>query len=77
MTALCKRIVRDGSGDISEVELTGMITAAAKHEYPDMDDTRAFAKLYTSPNGEVLRRAVEVAKATQLRETTSYPWPVR
>jgi hypothetical protein len=67
LAGLAKRIVRDGtSGDISEAELTGMITAAAKHEYPDMDDTRAFAKMFCGPSGETLRRATQVAKFGQL-----------
>jgi hypothetical protein len=67
VTALCKRIVRDGSsGDISEAELTGMITAAAKAEHPDMDDARAFAKMFCGPTGETLRRATQLAKFGQL-----------
>jgi hypothetical protein len=64
---LAKRFVRDGtSGDISEAEWTGMLTATAKALYPELDDARAFAKLYTGPNGETLRRATQVAMFTQL-----------
>ena len=67
LDGLAKRIVRDGtSGDISEAEWTGMVTGSAKLAYPHLDDTRAFAKLYTGPNGEVLRRATQVAMFTQL-----------
>jgi hypothetical protein len=67
IAGLCQHIIKTGASDVSEAELTGMITAAAKAEHPDMDDTRAFAKLYTSPNGETLRRAIAIAKAAQLQ----------
>ena len=60
---LCQKIVKRGTADVTEAELTGMITAAAKHEYPQLDDAQAFTRLYASPNGEVLRRALAVAKA--------------
>src|SRR5262249_13494206 len=60
---LCRKIVKRGTTDVGEAELVGMITAAAKAEYPDMDNSRAFAKAFCGPNGEMLRRAVEVAKA--------------
>jgi hypothetical protein len=74
---LCQKIVKRGtSGDVGEAELVGMITAAAKIENPDMDDARAFSKAFTGPNGETLRRAVEIAKATQFANS-AYPWPVR
>ena len=43
-----------------------MLTATAKALYPELDDARAFAKLYTGPNGETLRRATQVAMFTQL-----------
>jgi hypothetical protein len=59
---LCQKIVKRGSADVTEAELTGMITAAAKHEFPHLDDARAFTKLYAS--SEVLRRAVQIAQAT-------------
>jgi hypothetical protein len=67
--ALCKRIVRNGnSGDISEAELVGLITGLAKQEYATDDDATAFTKLFSAltPQGEMLRRAVQVAKFTQL-----------
>jgi hypothetical protein len=60
---LCKRIIKRGTSEIDEAELTGMITEAAKAEYPDLDDARAFTKLFAGPNGEMLRRAVMIAKA--------------
>jgi hypothetical protein len=66
---LCKRIIADqSSGDISEHELTALIVANAKREYPDMTDAAAFAKVFgdTSPAGETLRRAIEVAKFSHL-----------
>ena len=50
VTALCKRIVNDGSsGDVTEAELTGMIIAVAKAEHPDMDDARAFTNGQSRP----------------------------
>jgi hypothetical protein len=67
VTALCKRIVQDGSaGDVTEHELTELIVQAAKRANPDLDDSRAFTKMFTdmSPAGEALRRAVNVAKQT-------------
>jgi hypothetical protein len=67
VTPLCKRIVRDGSsGDISEAELTGMITATAKAEYPHLTSEAAFSKMFCGPDGETLRRAMQVAMFTQL-----------
>jgi len=48
---------------IREPELTGMATEYAKHEYPGLSDEQAFTRLYASPNGELLRRALAVAKA--------------
>jgi len=67
IAGLCQHIVAKGSsGDIPEAELTGMITAAAKAEHPDMDDARAFTKAFTGPNGEVLRRATQIAMFTGL-----------
>jgi hypothetical protein len=44
--------------------LTALITDAAKRAHPDLDDARAFTKMFTSPAGEVLRRAVSIAKQT-------------
>jgi hypothetical protein len=67
VTALCKRIVKDGSASgISEAELADLIVTAARKAWPDLDDARAFTKMFTdtSPAGEALRRAVNVAKQT-------------
>jgi hypothetical protein len=69
LQALCKRIIRNGnSGDISEAELVGLITGLAKQEYDTDDDAAAFTKMFgaMTPHGEMLRRAVQVAKFTQL-----------
>ena len=65
---LCQKIVKRGSADVSEAELTGMITAAAKAEYPDLDDSRAFTKMFCGPGSEseTLRRAVMIAKAAPM-----------
>jgi hypothetical protein len=64
---LCKRIVKRGdAGDISEAELTGMIIASAKAEYPHLTSEAAFAKVFSAPDGEVLRRATQLAMFTQL-----------
>jgi hypothetical protein len=59
---LCKRICAHGAGDITEAELTGMLTEHAQQLYPDMSPEGAFTKIYTSPGGEPLRRAVQIAK---------------
>jgi hypothetical protein len=63
---LCQRIVKRGASNVTEAELVGMITATAKAEYPDMDDARAFTKAFCGPGGEMLRRAVQVAKVAQV-----------
>ena len=65
---LCKRIIKRGRSDVDEAELTGMIIAAAKAEYPDLDDSSAFTKMFCGPNGEVLRRAMMIAKAAPMPE---------
>jgi hypothetical protein len=65
---LCQRIVKRGRSDVDDAELTGMIIAAAKAEYPDLDDSRAFTKMFCGPNGEVLRRAMMIAKAVAMPE---------
>jgi hypothetical protein len=65
---LCQKIVERGRSDVDEAELTGMITEAAKAEYPDLDDSRAFTKMFCGPNGEVLRRAMMIAKAAPMPE---------
>ena len=71
---LCQKIIKRATAEVTEAELTGMITAAAKAEHPGMDDARAFAKAFTGPDGEMLRRAVMIAKATQFANS-AYPWP--
>jgi hypothetical protein len=77
LDSLCKRFVAKGSsGDVSEAELVGMLTQAARQQFPDMDDARAFSKLVCGPNGELARRAIEVAKITQFSRS-AYPWPQR
>jgi hypothetical protein len=68
LAGLCRHIVKKGTTTVTEAELTGMITAVAKHEHPDLDDAQAFTKLFAGPNGEMLRRAIMVAKAAPLPE---------
>jgi hypothetical protein len=68
LAPLCQKIVKRGSADVTEAELTGMITAVAKHEYPDLDDARAFTRLFAGPGGELLRRAIMITKAAPLPE---------
>jgi hypothetical protein len=64
VAALVKRIVRDGSSDgISEHELTAEIQRAAVKAWPDLSPEQAFTKMFESPAGEPLRRAVAIAKA--------------
>jgi hypothetical protein len=65
---LCKRIAATGKSDVSEHELTQLIVDAAKREHPDLSDAAAFSKAFSAagPNGEMLRRAVQVAKVAQV-----------
>ena len=63
---LCQKIVKRGTADVTEPELVGMATEAAKAEYPDLDDSRAFTRLYTG--NELLRRALQVTKAAPMPE---------
>jgi hypothetical protein len=65
---LCEKIVKRGVADVTEAELTGMITAVAQAQYPDLSECSAFTKLFTGPNGEGLRRAVMIAKAAPMPE---------
>ncbi|HKD93038.1 MAG TPA: hypothetical protein VKB56_14090 [Terriglobales bacterium] len=64
---LAAQIVKRGTTDISEAELTGMITAQAQHE-TGLSDDRAFSRLYTdpSPRGLMLRKAINICKAAPL-----------
>jgi hypothetical protein len=59
---LCKRICKEGARGITEQELTALITEYAQQLYPDMSPEGAFSKLFMSPGGEPLRRAVQIAK---------------
>jgi hypothetical protein len=65
---LAKFICSQGTTDITEHELTALVVDAAKREHPDMSDAQAFAKEFgaAGPNGEMLRRAVQVAKVAQV-----------
>jgi hypothetical protein len=68
LNGLARRMIKGGNTDgIGEAELVGMITEAARAEFPHLTSEAAFTKLYTSPQGEMLRRAVMIAKATQLQ----------
>jgi hypothetical protein len=73
IVSLAKRIVRDGTSDgITEHELTSLIVEHAKRAQPDLSDAQAFAKMFcdTSPAGETLRRAVNVAKQAGLLDAS-------
>ena len=66
---LATRIVKRGTTDITEHELTALAVAEAKRLYPDIkDDARAFAKMFTDagPTGAALRQAVQIAKVAQV-----------
>jgi hypothetical protein len=65
---LAKFICSQGTTDITEHELTALVVDAAKREHPDNSDAQAFAKAFgaAGPNGEMLRRAVQVAKVAQV-----------
>ena len=64
LDGLVRSINKSGTSPLSEPELTGAIIATAKAQFPDLDDAQAFTKLFTSPNGEGLRRAVMIAKGS-------------
>jgi hypothetical protein len=69
IAGLCRRICKSGSaGDISEHELTGLIVTAAKAAQPDLSDAQAFTRMFAdmTPAGEVLRKAITIAKAGPL-----------
>jgi len=59
---LCKRICKEGARGITEQELTALITEYAMREHPEMSPEGAFTKMFTSPGGEPLRRAIAIAK---------------
>ncbi len=65
---VCKGIADAGSTSISEAEMTGLITAYAKHVYPDMPSDKAFAKVFTADNeiGLAFRKATQIAKGLAL-----------
>jgi|SRR5262249_22676712 len=65
VVAIAKAIVDENHAyGISEPELTDLVIAEAKKNYPDLTDAQAFAKMYSeqSEAGVVLRRAFAVAK---------------
>jgi hypothetical protein len=67
LMALCRRIAKSGSsGGVAEAELVGMLLTSARLEYPHLTGEAAFTKMFCGPDGEVLRRAVQVAKFAQL-----------
>jgi hypothetical protein len=65
--AVCKHIVEHGISGVSEHEVTAMLTKAAQRSYPDVRPDQAFAKAYSAqtPDGELMRRAVETVKQQQ------------
>jgi hypothetical protein len=65
---LAKSIAATGRSAVSEHELTQLVVDAAKREHPDLSDAQAFAKVFgaATPEGEMLRKAIAVAKAGQL-----------
>jgi hypothetical protein len=62
--AICKHVL-SGSSNLSEFELTECLTAAAQKAYPGLRPDQAFAKAYTAPAGELMRRAVQATKEAQ------------
>src|SRR5262249_28811312 len=65
---LAKSIATTGRSNVTEHELTQLVVDAAKREHPDLSDAQAFAKVFgaATPEGEMLRKAIAVAKAAQL-----------
>jgi hypothetical protein len=66
--SLCKSIAATGKCAVTEDELTQLVVDAVKREHPDLSDAQAFAKVFgaAGPNGEMLRKAIAVAKVAQL-----------
>src|SRR5215467_3252417 len=63
VTAVCKMIADDGDAHgLDEHTLTQLATEYAQKQFPNLSADRAFAKLYESAEGEVLRKAQAVAK---------------
>ena len=67
LTAVCKGIVDDGPGGISEHEITKVITEAAQRAYPELRPAAAFSKMFCSEDSVLLRQAVAACRtfATQ------------
>jgi hypothetical protein len=65
---LCKAIATTGRSDVSEHELVSLLVTELKRAEPDLSDAQAFAKAFgaATPQGEMLRQAVAIAKAVQL-----------
>ena len=61
IVGLCRRICKQGAGDISENELTALITEHAMRENPDLSPEGAFTKAYCSPHGEPRTRGGRTA----------------
>jgi hypothetical protein len=64
VVTLCKHICKTGATDISEHELTGMISAAAQLDrQPNETSEQAFARRFSdpSPDGIALRKATRLA----------------
>jgi|SRR5215471_18523848 len=65
---LAKRIAATGKSDVSEHELVSLLVTELKRAEPSLSDAQAFAKAFgaAGPTGEMLRRAVQVAKVAQV-----------
>jgi Arc/MetJ-type ribon-helix-helix transcriptional regulator len=77
---IAKGIADSGRSWLTEHELTSKIEQyALRDRLPNETQEQAFARHFTANDeeGRLFRKAVQVAKATQLQNTTSYPWPVR
>jgi hypothetical protein len=68
VVGLCKHIAATDTATVTEHELTQLIVDAAKREHPDLSDVRAFAQAFgaAGPNGELLRKAITIAKVAQV-----------
>ena len=65
---LCKRIAVTGRSDVSEHELVSLLVTELKRAEPSLSDAQAFSKAFSAagPTGEMLRKAIAVAKAAQV-----------
>ena len=65
---LCKSIATSGRSSVTAHELVSLLVTELKRAEPNLSDAQAFSKAFgaAGPNGEMLRKAIAVAKAAQV-----------